>query len=100
MARKPQRLCCIFATMVDAPARVSCTAGKLPRTLRLTGAVLLAYPPKIGRVAQRESIRFTREGSQVQSLSRPPFGKVSRQGVWAIPDFGADTKGLEKLLVS
>src|SRR5690349_2644363 len=25
-----------------------------------------------GRVAQRESIRFTREGSQVQSLSRPP----------------------------
>ncbi|CCG42378.1 hypothetical protein PHAMO_380046 [Magnetospirillum molischianum DSM 120] len=27
----------------------------------------------LGRVAQRESIRFTREGSQVQSLSRPPF---------------------------
>jgi hypothetical protein len=26
----------------------------------------------VGRVAQRESIRFTREGSQVQSLSRPP----------------------------
>ena len=26
----------------------------------------------LGRVAQRESIRFTREGSQVQSLSRPP----------------------------
>ena len=25
-----------------------------------------------GRVAQRESTRFTREGSQVQSLSRPP----------------------------
>ena len=27
---------------------------------------------RLGRVAQRESIRFTREGSQVQSLSRPP----------------------------
>ena len=26
-----------------------------------------------GRVAQRESTPFTREGSQVQSLSRPPF---------------------------
>ena len=28
-----------------------------------------------GRVAQRESTPFTREGSQVQSLSRPPFYK-------------------------
>ncbi|VVT11193.1 hypothetical protein HOE425_330512 [Hoeflea sp. EC-HK425] len=26
-----------------------------------------------GRVAQRESTAFTRQGSQVQSLSRPPF---------------------------
>src|SRR5262245_47317009 len=26
----------------------------------------------LGRVAQRESTPFTREGSQVQSLSRPP----------------------------
>ena len=31
-----------------------------------------------GRVAQRESTPFTREGSQVQSLSRPPF---PRQGL-------------------
>ena len=29
-------------------------------------------PDGAGRVAQRESIRFTREGSQVQSLPRPP----------------------------
>ncbi|CAA6606016.1 hypothetical protein MTBLM1_70232 [Rhodospirillaceae bacterium LM-1] len=29
-----------------------------------------------GRVAQRESTPFTREGSQVQSLSRPPFSKA------------------------
>ena len=29
--------------------------------------------PDLGRVAQRESTPFTREGSQVQSLSRPPF---------------------------
>ena len=27
----------------------------------------------VGRVAQRESTAFTRQGSQVQSLSRPPF---------------------------
>jgi len=29
--------------------------------------------PMEGRVAQRESTAFTRQGSQVQSLSRPPF---------------------------
>ena len=31
-----------------------------------------------GRVAQRESTPFTREGSQVQSLSRPPFPPSSQ----------------------
>ncbi|VTZ23821.1 hypothetical protein MPC4_70110 [Methylocella tundrae] len=30
-----------------------------------------------GRVAQRESTPFTREGSQVQSLSRPPLKSIS-----------------------
>ncbi len=33
----------------------------------------LVAVPKRGRVAQRESTSFTRMGSQVQSLSRPPF---------------------------
>ena len=31
-----------------------------------------------GRVAQRESTPFTREGSQVQSLSRPPFVELEQ----------------------
>src|SRR5258707_12215003 len=41
---------------------------------------------RTGRVAQRESTPFTRVGSQVQSLSRPPlFLKYLRPsaGVWA-----------------
>ena len=40
------------------------------------------YTGPSGRVAQRESTPFTREGSQVQSLSRPP-GKSNRYVRWA-----------------
>src|SRR4051812_42142665 len=44
------------------------------------GAPLIALPlrQRGGRVAQRESTPFTREGSQVQSLSRPPFQIATR----------------------
>ena len=37
------------------------------------GLLNAAAGPATGRVAQRESTPFTRVGSQVQSLSRPPF---------------------------
>ena len=45
-------------------------------SLPLDGPEPLPYSPASvldGRVAQRESTPFTREGSQVQSLSRPPM---------------------------
>ncbi len=49
------------------PVRTALTPARAPPRSRRTG-----------RVAQRESIRFTREGSQVQSLSRPPSGPLTR----------------------
>jgi hypothetical protein len=42
------------------------------RRFRLTPPEPLPRTARTGRVAQRESTPFTREGSQVQSLSRPP----------------------------
>jgi hypothetical protein len=38
-----------------------------------------------GRVAQRESTPFTREGSQVQSLSRPPEKSRDFNAVYVVP---------------
>src|SRR5579875_924906 len=59
----------------------ACTAVFLTRGVGLTGRrpTLLMRPG--GRVAQRESTPFTRVGSEVQSLSRPPATlQVSRKG--------------------
>src|SRR5215831_16533213 len=61
---------------LDAPVR---RAGR--RLDRLWHALLNARAGDgTGRVAQRESTPFTRVGSQVQSLSRPP---EKAQGFWA-----------------
>ena len=65
----------------DTCQRTPCsTASRNCRTLSNASASLLDMPPGRpakcgrldGRVAQRESTPFTRVGSQVQSLSRPP----------------------------
>jgi hypothetical protein len=48
--------------------------GSIPvtPTISLNSHAELAWPVQDGCVAQRESIAFTRRGSQVQSLSHPP----------------------------
>ncbi len=53
--------------------------GRAPRDATLDSARAAACNPttRLGRVAQRESTPFTREGSQVQSLSRPPCRSVT-----------------------
>ncbi len=55
----------------------------------------LAGRPATGRVAQRESTPFTREGSQVQSLSRPPdsseYSQVCMVEVFGFFPIGAET---------
>ena len=38
--------------------------------------VIEAAFPQVGRVAQRESTSLTWKGSQVRSLSRPPFNSL------------------------
>src|SRR5262249_3879027 len=51
-----------------------CRGAEPPRLDSLWGALLNARAGDgTGRVAQRESTPFTRVGSQVQSLSRPPL---------------------------
>jgi hypothetical protein len=48
----------------------------------LRGPEILGF----GRVAQRESTPFTREGSQVQSLSRPPFQDENENWSFSVPN--------------
>src|SRR5579883_3425426 len=59
----------------------ACTAAFLTRGVGLTGRRPTPLMRPGGRVAQRESTPFTRVGSEVQSLSRPPATlQVSRKG--------------------
>jgi hypothetical protein len=54
-----------------------------------TVAAVLKSWPRCGRLAQRESVPFTRERSQVQSLQRPPFRPIlilKRRGSSCHPD--------------
>jgi hypothetical protein len=54
-------------------------------TPRFVNRTLLALTLTAGRIAQRESVPFTRERSKVRSLVRPPYKALRLQGFFILP---------------
>jgi hypothetical protein len=54
-------------------------------TPRFVNRTLLALYMTAGRIAQRESVPFTRERSKVRSLVRPPEPSIKSDTFWYWP---------------
>jgi hypothetical protein len=76
------------AKPAEAPslARVpSLGAGTKQRLTTHDPSTYRAHPFQLGRVAQRESTPFTREGSHVQSMPRPPSIPIQINDLGPVP---------------